>query len=94
MSLDKHVQATTVIDEYQLPEVVFVIDEWAERTKVDEKEIKLPEIVVGSGTMDKYRISLDPKEGVKISDLRDHQAHLLALLIRSSWRSSEGFLND
>ena len=28
---------------------------------------RLPELIVGSGTMDKYGIALDPKEGVKLT---------------------------
>lgn len=66
IDVDKYAQATIIIDEYRLPEVVFVIDEWVEKIRVDEKEIKLPEMVIGSGTMDKYGISLDPKEGVRV----------------------------
>lgn len=34
---------------------------------VNGKKIKLPELIIGSGTMDKYGIVLDPKEGIKIT---------------------------
>jgi len=30
------------------------------------KKIRLPELIIGAGTTDKYGIVLDPKEGVKV----------------------------
>jgi hypothetical protein len=34
---------------------------------VEGEKIRLPELIVGSGTMDKYGVTLDPKEGVKLT---------------------------
>jgi len=46
---------------------VFVVDEFAEEIEVEGRRVRLPELIVGSGTMDKYGITLDPKEGVKLT---------------------------
>ena len=46
------------------PETVLVLDEYAE--EVEGVRVKLPEVMVGAGTMDKYGILLDPREGVKV----------------------------
>jgi len=35
--------------------------------EVEGKKIKLPELIIGSGTMDKYGTALDPEEGVRVS---------------------------
>ncbi len=67
ISVDKYVQLTIVIDDYPLPETVFVIDDFVEEIEVNGRRIKLPELIIGSGTMDKYGIVLDPKEGVRLS---------------------------
>ena len=65
--VDKYVQVVLVIDGFELPETVFIVDDFVKEVKVQGKIIKLPDLVVGSGTMDKYGITLDPKEGVKLA---------------------------
>jgi len=62
---DKYAQLTIIIDGFELPETVFVIDKLVK--EVEDRRIRLPELIVGSGTMDKYGIVLDPKEGIKIA---------------------------
>jgi len=62
---DKYAQLIIVVDEFHLPETVFVVDEFA--IEVEGGRVRLPELIVGSGTMDKYGITLDPKEGVKLT---------------------------
>jgi hypothetical protein len=42
-----------VVDEFHLPETVFVVDEFAEEIEVEGRRVRLPELIVGSGTMDK-----------------------------------------
>jgi hypothetical protein len=64
---DKYAQLIIVVDEFHLPETVFVVDEFAEEIEVEGRRVRLPELVVGSGTMDKYGVTLDPKEGVKLT---------------------------
>jgi hypothetical protein len=47
------------------PETVLVLDEFVEEVEVDGRRIKTPEVIVGAGTMDKYGILLDPREGLR-----------------------------
>jgi hypothetical protein len=63
---DKYAQVTMVVDDVELlpPETVLVLDEYAE--EVEGARVKLPEVIVGAGTMDKYGILLDPREDVKV----------------------------
>jgi len=66
---DKYAQITLIIDDFELlpPETLLIIDEFVREIEVEGKRISLPKLIVGSGTMDKYGITLDPKEGVKVS---------------------------
>jgi hypothetical protein len=48
------------------PETVLVLDEFVEEVEVEGRRIKTSEVIVGAGTMDKYGILLDPREGVKV----------------------------
>jgi len=64
---DKYAQITIIIDGFDLPETVLVIDNFIKEIEVEGGKMHLPELVVGSGTMDKYGITLDPKEGVKLT---------------------------
>jgi len=65
---DKYAEVTIVIDDIELlpPETALVLDEFAEEVVVEGRRVKMPDMIVGSGTMDKYGIVLDPREGVKI----------------------------
>jgi len=66
---DKYAQITLIVDDFELlpPETVLIIDKFAREVEVDGEKISLPNLIIGSGTMDKYGVTLDPKEGVKIS---------------------------
>lgn len=64
---DKYAQITIIIDGFDLPETVLVIDNFIKEIEVEGGRIRLPELIVGLGTMDKYGITLDPKEGVKLT---------------------------
>lgn len=68
VSADKYAVVTIVIDGVELspPETVLILDEFVEEIEVEEKRIRMPDIIIGAGTMDKYNIVLDPKEGVKV----------------------------
>jgi predicted aspartyl protease len=65
---DKYAEVTIVIDDIELlpPETALVLDEFAEEIVVEGRRVKMPDMIVGSGTMDKYGIVLDPREGVKV----------------------------
>jgi hypothetical protein len=66
--VDKYVEVTIVVDDIELlpPETVLVLDEFAEEVVVGGRRVNMPDMIVGSGTMDKYGIVLDPREGVKV----------------------------
>jgi len=62
---DMYAQVIIVIDGFNLPETVFILDDFIE--EVESGRVRLPELIVGSSTMDKYGIALDPREGVKLT---------------------------
>ena len=66
---DKYVQVTIVMDDVELlpPEVILIVDRLVEEIEVEGRRVKMPKLIIGSGTMDKYGITLDPKEGVKLT---------------------------
>ncbi len=65
---DKYAEVTIVIDNIELlpPETALVLEGFTEEVVVEGRRVKMPDIIVGSGTMDKYGIVLDPREGVKV----------------------------
>ncbi len=65
---DKYVEVTIVVDDIELlpPETALVLDEFVGEVVVEGRRVKMPDMIVGSGTMDKYGIVLDPREGVKV----------------------------
>jgi hypothetical protein len=67
IQVDKYAQITIIVNGFVLPETAFIIDEFIEEIEVESGKIRLPELIIGSGTMDKYGITLDPKEGVKLT---------------------------
>jgi hypothetical protein len=67
IQVDKYAQIIIIVNGFILPETAFIIDEFVEEIEVEGRKIRLPELIVGSGTMDKYGITLDPKEGVKLT---------------------------
>jgi hypothetical protein len=46
---------------------VFTLDDFIEELEVEGKKVKLPELMIGSSTMDKYGIVLNPREGVELT---------------------------
>jgi len=48
------------------PEVILIVDKFAKEIEVEGRRVKLPELIIGPSTMDKYGIILDPKEGVEL----------------------------
>ena len=64
---DKYAEVTITIDDVELlsPETILILDEFIEEeVEVDGKKIRMPEAIIGSGTMDKYGVLLDPRGGV------------------------------
>ena len=66
---DKYAQITIILDSVELlpPEVVLILDGFVKEVEVEGRKVSLPELIIGSGTMDKYGIILDPREGVKLA---------------------------
>ncbi len=56
-----------MIDGFNLPETVFTLDDFIEDIEVEGRKVKLPELIIGSSTMDKHGIVLDPREGVRLT---------------------------
>jgi len=66
IEIDKYVYTTIIVDGVDLPETIFVVDSFVKEIEVRGRRVRLPELVVGSGTMGKYGVELDLKEGVKV----------------------------
>jgi hypothetical protein len=68
VTADKYAVVTIVVNNVELspPETVLVLDEFVEEIEVGGRRIKIPDVIIGSGTMNKYCIVLDPSEGVKV----------------------------
>lgn len=67
IEVEKYVQAIIMINDFEIPETILILDDFVKEIEVEGKRIRLPELIIGSGTMDKYGIMLDPKEGVKLT---------------------------
>ena len=67
--VDKYVQVLIKIGDHVFPETVFLVDDFVEKIKLNEEEIRMPQVIVGAGTMDKYGITIEPRKGVKITPL-------------------------
>jgi len=66
--IDKYVIMKIIIDDNELVEMVFLFDDYIEKTYNDKREIIFPDMIIGSGTMDKYNIELSP-EGIEIKGI-------------------------
>lgn len=68
VTADKYAVVTIVVNNVELspPETVLILDEFVEEIEVGGRRINIPDVIIGAGTMDKYCIVLDPKEGVKV----------------------------
>jgi hypothetical protein len=66
LDIDKYVQLVIEVNGFSFPETVLIVDEFAEEIEFEGEKIRLPELIIGAGTTDKYSIVLDPKEGVKV----------------------------
>jgi len=68
VTADKYAVVTIVVNNVELspPETVLILDEFIEEIEVGGRRIKIPDVIISAGTMDKYCIVLDPREGVKV----------------------------
>lgn len=69
ITINKYAVVDLIIDDYILPEIVFIIDNFVKEIEVNGKKIKLPEVIIGSGTMDKYDIVIELEKGVYVRGL-------------------------
>ena len=67
--VDKYAQVLIKIDDLVFPEIVFLVDDFVEEIEVDGEKIRMPHVIIGAGTMDKYGIVIEPKKGVKITPM-------------------------
>ena len=72
VTADKYAVVTIVVNNVELspPETVLILvlglDEFVKEIEVGGRRIEIPDVIIGAGTMDKYCIVLDPREGVKV----------------------------
>ncbi len=68
VAADKYAVVTIVVNNVELspPETVLILDEFVEKIELEGKRIRVPDIIISAGTMNKYNIVLDPKESVKV----------------------------
>ncbi len=64
VKLDRYVILKIIINTHILVEMIFLTDDFVEEIKVGDKIIKMPDIIIGSGTMDKYGIELSAEKGL------------------------------
>ena len=67
--VDKYVQVFLKMDDQVFPETVFLVDDFVEEIEVNGKKIRMPQVIIGAGTMDKYGIVIEPKKGVKVTPM-------------------------
>jgi hypothetical protein len=65
---DKYAVVTIFVNNVELspPGTVLILDEFVEEIELEGKRIRVPDIIISAGTMNKYNIVLDPKESVKV----------------------------
>jgi hypothetical protein len=65
---DKYAVVTIFVNNVELspPETVLILYEFVEEIELEDKRIRVPDIIISAGTMNKYNIVLDPKESVKV----------------------------
>jgi len=66
--INKYVAMKIIVDDNEIVEIVFLSDDCVGKTDSDKREIIFPDIIIGSGTMDKYNIELTPR-GVETKEI-------------------------
>jgi len=58
---DKYALVTIIIDDVELLpfEVVLIVDKFVGEIRIEGRKVRLPGLIIGSGTMDRYGIILD-----------------------------------
>jgi len=67
--VDKYAQVLIKINDLVFPEIVFLVDDFVEEIEVDGEKIRMPRVIIGAGTMDKYGIVIEPKKGVRVTPM-------------------------
>ena len=64
VKLDRYVILKIIVDGQTLVEMVYLTDDFVEEVKIGNTIIKMPDIIIGSGTMDKYGIEISADKGL------------------------------
>jgi len=67
--VDKYVVIDILIGNTFIPIRIFLSDDIKEKAIVDAKEIKIPDLIIGAGTMDELGIELHPEKGIVMKGL-------------------------
>ncbi len=51
IKVDKHAQLSIIIDDFEFPETVFIVDDFVKEVEVEDGRVRLPKLIIGSGTM-------------------------------------------
>ena len=68
--VDAYVDAEIVVDEYMVEERIYLSKDIVRAAVIEEREVKLPDLIIGAPTMESWGIELDLKEG-KIKSCRE-----------------------
>lgn len=68
IEVDKYIELTLIINNVELepPETILVVDNFIDEIEVNGRKIKLPDLIIGSSTIDKYGIVIHPEKGIEI----------------------------
>jgi len=70
MLIDAFIDAEIIIDEYMIEERIYLTKDMVRETVVDGRKVKLPDLIIGSPTMECWGIELDLREG-KVKSCRE-----------------------
>jgi len=69
IKLDKYVIISIIIDDHEIVDLVHLSDDIVTHIRKNGKLVKLPDIIIGAGTMDKYGIEISAEKGVIFREL-------------------------
>ena len=64
----RYIELTLIVNDILLepPETILVVDDFVNEIEIEGRKIKLPDLIIGSSTMDKYGISIHPEKGIEV----------------------------
>ena len=69
ITVDKYIELTLIVNDILLepPETILVVDDFVNEIEIEGRKIKLPDLIIGSSTTDKYGISIHPEKGIEVT---------------------------